>query len=112
MPESTVPNLTKEQRLEALEKAKKSRKKRADFKQKVLDQNMTCSKALTIARKDDVLDRMRVIDFIKIFPGFGDQKANLIMNKCGIAKTRRIRGLGDKQLDNLVHMIDYAAYKA
>ena len=109
-PGVVTPKLTNDQRRQALQKALASRQKRADFKKQVREQELTCSQALAIARNDDILDRILAIDFIQLFPSIGKAKAEKIMNYCSIAQTRRIRGLGDKQIDNLIHAIDYRAY--
>ncbi len=45
---------------------------------------------------------MRVIALLESMPGVGKVKAAVVMEKVGIAHSRRIRGLGAKQISALL----------
>lgn len=47
---------------------------------------------------NEVIGKMKVIDLLCAMPGVGKVRAKQIMEKIGIADTRRVRGLGDKQV--------------
>ncbi len=41
---------------------------------------------------------MRVVDLLQSMPGLGKVRARQIMERLGIAESRRVRGLGAKQV--------------
>jgi transposase len=85
-----LPPLTPEQRAAALEKAAKARKARAEVKDNlpaVLKQGQT----------DDVVGKMKVSALLEAMPGVGKVRARQIMERLGIAESRRVRGLGANQ---------------
>ncbi len=41
---------------------------------------------------------MRVIDLLQSMPGLGKVRARQVMERLGIAESRRVRGLGSKQV--------------
>ncbi len=53
-------------------------------------------------RGDDVVGRMKVSTFIETLPGYGKAKAEKIMGELKIAESRRLRGLGERQLSALL----------
>lgn len=100
-----APQLTNEQRMKALEKAMVARKKRAEFLASITSKNIPASKALDIAMNDDILKRISVRSFIQAYPGFGKQKTERLMEEVGIAKTRRVGGLGKRQCKELIEIL-------
>lgn len=100
-----APNLTPEQRSEALRKAAESRKIRADFKNRLANGELTPKDALTKARHDDVLGRMKVDEFLRSIPHVGRVRAETIMAESKINATRRLRGLGVRQQQALAQAI-------
>lgn len=54
---------------------------------------------------DPIVGRMRVRDFIQALPGIGDVRADRIMADCGIAQSRRLRGLGEHQVARLLEAL-------
>lgn len=97
-----VPHLTPQQRQEALEKAAQARKTRAEVKHRVKYAEETISEVLDRVAEDEAIAKMRVIELLESLPGIGQVRARAIMADCGIAPSRRLRGLGAKQRMKLV----------
>ena len=93
------PHLTLEQRRAALEKAKLSRKERAEVKEKIALGEINIFDAINDPRES--IRRMKVIELLSAIPGVGKARATLIMERRNIAPTRRIAGLGQLQLKAL-----------
>ena len=96
--------MTEEQRKEALEKAKETRRARAEVRAKLKAGKLTAKKALA-KRDDPIIGKIKVSQFIQSFPGFGKAKAEKIMAEIGIAENRRLSGLGDKQVAALIEAL-------
>lgn len=92
-----LPELTPEQRAEALQKAAVARKARADLKNRLKRQEMTVADVLRAGDGDDVIGKMRVSAVLEALPGLGKARAQKIMERLEISPTRRVRGLGSKQ---------------
>lgn len=92
--------MTPEQRAAALEKARIVRAKRSELTSKLSLGTMTPEAALKKA-DDPVIGRMKVKSFINALPGYGKVKTEKLMEELGIPETRRIQGLGSKQMANL-----------
>jgi transposase len=99
MTEETValPQLTEEQRAEALQKAAAARRARAELKNKLKTGATTLPEVLKLADTDDVLGKMKVSALLESLPGVGKVRAAQIMERLEIAPSRRLRGLGDRQ---------------
>jgi ribosomal protein S13 len=50
---------------------------------------------------DDALAKLKVSALLEAIPGIGKVKATSIMERLGIAQSRRLRGLGPHQIDAL-----------
>lgn len=95
-----APKMTPEQRAAALEKARIVRQKRSEITNKLSMGIMTPDEAL--GKVDDpVVGRMKVKSFIGALPGYGKVKTEKLMEELGIPESRRIQGLGSKQMENL-----------
>ncbi len=92
--------MTPEQRAAALEKARIVRQKRSEITNKLSMGIMKPEDALKKA-DDPVIGRMKVKSFISALPGYGKVKTEKLMEELGIPETRRIQGLGSKQMENL-----------
>lgn len=92
-----LPELTSEQRAEALQKAAVARKARADLKNRLKRQEMTVADVLRAGDGDDVIGKMRVSAVLEALPGLGKARAQKIMERLEISPTRRVRGLGTNQ---------------
>ena len=97
-----LPVLTPEQRTAALEKAAASRRERAALKARLKQSNISLAAVIAEGASNDAIAKMRVIVLLESMPGVGKVKAAAVMEKVGIAQSRRIRGLGAKQISALL----------
>lgn len=95
------PPLTEEQRRQALEKAAIARRKRAELKEQ-LKSGRTSLKELLDRTGDQVVGKMKVSTVLESLPGVGRVRARKLMERLDISDTRRMRGLGAKQKENLL----------
>lgn len=93
-----LPPLTPEQRQAALEKAAASRRERAEVKNRLKHNGATISEVLAEGHTNEVIGKMRVIDLLQSMPGLGKVRARQVMERLEIAESRRVRGLGTKQV--------------
>lgn len=100
-----LPQMTEEQRAEALKKAAETRKARSEFRAKIKAGKITAKKALA-QRDDPIVGKIKVAQFIQSFPGYGKAKAEKIMEEIGIADDRRLKGLGENQVAKLIEALD------
>ena len=92
-----LPPLTPEQRAAALETAAKARKERAEVKNRLKRAATTLPEVLKEGQTDDVIGKMKVSALIESMPGVGKVRAKQMMERLGIAESRRVRGLGANQ---------------
>jgi len=92
-----LPPLTPEQRAAALEKAAKARKDRAEVKNNLKRGAITLPAVLKQGQSDDTVGKMKVSALLEAMPGVGKVRARQIMERLGIAESRRVRGLGANQ---------------
>ncbi|HUU61988.1 MAG TPA: integration host factor, actinobacterial type [Acidimicrobiia bacterium] len=97
-----LPKLTPEQRARALEKAAAVRRDRAALKQALKEGTLTFAELLARAETDRVAGGIKVAAALTSLPGLGKVKAHRLMEKLGIAESRRLRGLGAKQREALI----------
>ena len=93
-----LPPLTPEQRSAALEKAAASRRERAEVKNRIKNSGTSIIEVLHLGQNNEVIGKMRVIDLLQSLPGYGKVRARQVMERLGIAESRRVRGLGTKQV--------------
>ncbi|MEJ7794184.1 MAG: integration host factor, actinobacterial type [Nocardioides sp.] len=96
-----LPPLTPEQRSAALEKAAASRRERAEVKNRLKHAGGSIVDVLREGETNEVIGKMRVIDLLQAMPGLGKVRARQLMERLGIAESRRVRGLGTKQVASL-----------
>src|SRR5262249_35415106 len=96
-PRVALPPLAPDQRAAALEKAAKARKERAEIKNKLKHASTTLPEVLKDGQTDDVVGKMKVSALLESMPGVGKVRAKQIMERLGIAESRRVRGLGANQ---------------
>jgi hypothetical protein len=89
--------LTPEQRADALAKAALARKTRGDVKTELKRGAVTLAEVLKSAESSDIVGKMKVSALLGAMPGVGKVRARQIMERHGIAETRRLRGLGANQ---------------
>jgi hypothetical protein len=92
-----LPPLTPDQRAAALEKAAKARKERAEVKNNLKRGGTTLPAVLKQGQSDDTVGKMKVSALLEAMPGVGKVRARQIMERLGIAESRRVRGLGANQ---------------
>ena len=92
-----LPPLTPDQRAAALEKAARARKERAEVKNRLKRGATTLSDVIKEGSTDDVIGKMKVSALLESMPGVGKVRAKQIMDRLGIADSRRVRGLGANQ---------------
>jgi hypothetical protein len=93
-----LPPLTPEQRQAALDKAAASRRERAEVKNRLKHSGATITEVLRDGESNEVIGKMRVLDLLQSMPGLGKVRARQVMERLGIAESRRVRGLGSKQV--------------
>jgi transposase len=97
-----LPPLTPEQRQAALEKAAASRRERAEVKNRLKHSGATLVEVVNEAEHNEVIAKMRVSELLQSMPGIGKVRAQQVMEKLRISQTRRVRGLGAKQVAALI----------
>ena len=97
-----LPPLTPEQRAAALEKAAAARRARADLKYRLKHSGASLADVLASGETVDAIGKMKVSAVLESMPGVGKVRAQRIMDRLGIASTRRVRGLGANQRAALV----------
>jgi hypothetical protein len=96
------PELSKEQRAAALAKAAEARKVRAEIKHLMKSGSISFPELLERADDDPIVAGMKVYAVLSSLPGTGKVKAKRLMEGHGIADSRRIRGLGQRQRATLL----------
>ena len=100
-----LPQLSDEQRKEALAKAAEARKARAALRDQIKSGEKTVADVLADV-DDPVVARMRVSMLIESLPGYGKAKAAKLMDRIGIAESRRVQGLGIRQREALLAALE------
>lgn len=98
-----LPQLTDEQRKAALEKAAQARHERAELREKIKSGKVSLESVLE--SDDPIASRMKVSTLIESLPGYGKAKAAKIMDELGISASRRVKGLGARQREQLLEAL-------
>lgn len=93
-----LPPLTPEQRQAALDKAAASRRERAEVKNRLKNSGASIVEVIAEGQSNEVVGKMKVVDLLQAMPGLGKVRARQLMERLGIAESRRVRGLGAKQV--------------
>ena len=96
------PALTPEARSAALEKAKVSRKRRAEVKEQVKNGELSIAEVLDLAKGDEIVAKMRVLELLESKSGVGKVRGAALLDKLKISRTRRIQGLGRLQIEEIL----------
>jgi guanylate kinase len=96
------PLLSPEDRARALAKASASRKRRAEVKAQIKSGEFSLSQVFEISKDDEAVAKMRVFELLESISGVGKVRARSVMERLNISPTRRIQGLGAKQLPALL----------
>ena len=96
------PKLTAEQRSAALSKSTAARQVRAATKARVKSGDLSLSAIFDLAKSDEAIAKMRVVELLESFSGVGKVRAIATLDRLQISQTRRIQGLGVAQRQNLL----------
>ena len=96
-----LANLTDEQRKQALEKAAAARKARAELRGQIKSGDKSLADVFA-ADDDPIVARMKVSMLLESIPGYGKAKAAKLMDELEISPSRRIKGLGIRQREELL----------
>ena len=99
MPLLPPPKLSAEQRAQASAAGVLARRERSYVKEQISQGSLNIFDAINDPR--EAIQRMRVLELLTAVPGIGAKRAELLMERIGISPSRRIAGLGDKQLQAL-----------
>ena len=91
-----VPNLTMEERTQALKKAQEMRSKRTAMRKKLKAGEITLEAVLN-EKDDEIITRMRVKYLLESLPNVGKATTQKLMQEIGIDEARRVQGLGARQ---------------
>ncbi|WP_153398768.1 integration host factor, actinobacterial type [Ornithinicoccus halotolerans] len=97
-----LPQLTPEQRAQALEKAAAARRERAAVKNRLKNSQGSLKDVIAEGKDNDTIGKMKVSALLESMPGVGRVRARQIMEEVGISETRRVRGLGANQTQALL----------
>ncbi|HBL37389.1 MAG TPA: integration host factor [Firmicutes bacterium] len=96
-----LPQLTLEEKKQALKKAQQVRSQRAKIRQD-LKAGRTGIREVLEQTDSDVVAKMRVAYLLESLPRIGKVRTRKIMNEIGIDETRRVQGLGSRQRQALI----------
>ncbi len=90
--------MTPQKRAAAVAAGARARAIRAQLCAQLKSGELALLDVLDQAESDEAIARLKVTALLQALPGIGEVKANAIVQRLGIAPTRRLRGLGPKQL--------------
>ncbi|HWU09641.1 MAG TPA: integration host factor, actinobacterial type [Streptomyces sp.] len=97
-----LPVLSPEARAEALQKALRARRERADVLGALKSGEVTL--AAVLQRTDDVVCKTPVQQLLRALPGIGTVRAQQLMSELNIPARRKVRGLGPRQRERLIRL--------
>ena len=101
-----LPELTPEQRAQALEKAAAARRERAEVKNRLKYAQGSLRDVIASGKQSEVIGKMKVSALLESMPGVGRVRAAQIMQEIGISESRRVRGLGTNQIAALLERFE------
>ncbi|HEX7538225.1 MAG TPA: integration host factor, actinobacterial type [Dermatophilaceae bacterium] len=101
-----LPQLTPEQRADALAQSAVARRERAAVKNRLKYAQGSLAEVIADGKDNDIVGKMKVSALLESMPGVGRVRARQIMAEIGIAETRRVRGLGNNQIAALVQRFE------
>jgi len=93
------PRLSRRSRRKAGESAVKARQERAKVKELIANGELFFFDLFEDERKS--VKRMKLMDLLQSVPGIGKVRAEIVMGKAQISPSRRIGGVGKRQLEIL-----------
>ncbi|QPK82092.1 integration host factor MihF [Schaalia sp. ZJ405] len=101
-----LPELTPQQRAQALEKATQARKRRAEVKAALKNRQMTVSEVFQLAEHDEAIAKMKAVTMLESLPRVGATTAAKLLDEFNIVASRRIRGLGPIQRQKIIERFE------
>lgn len=98
------PQLDSETRRANGMKAVAARRERADIKRRLKEGTLDLRSLLAL--ESEAKDRMLVMEMLESLPFIGEIRAKELMERIGISSRRRIAGLGVKQRDRLLELVE------
>lgn len=99
-----LPKLSPDEKRRALQKAQEMRSKRAEIREKLKKGSLTIGEVLNRA-DDDVIGKMRVAYLLQSLPQVGKVTCQKIMHEIGIHESRRVQGLGKRQIGAILERL-------
>lgn len=96
-----LPVLSAEEKQKALQKAQQMRSERAAIREQLKSGKITLKDVLS-KTDDEVVQKMRVAYLLQSLPQVGKVTSQKIMNEIGIHESRRVQGLGKRQINALL----------
>lgn len=96
-----VPQLSVDERNNALAKAQEMRSKRMEMRKKLKSGEIKLEEVINDLN-NEVIARMRVKYLLESLPQIGKITAKKIMDEIGIDESRRVQGLGSRQKVDLL----------
>jgi hypothetical protein len=97
-----VPGRSRERRLRALEQANEVRTARAELKRELASGKIEL--AAILADPPSCARTARVRDLLVVLPRIGSVRAGRILGHCGIAHSKTLGGLSDRQRGELINL--------
>ena len=95
------PELSATERASAREAALEARRQRSAIRRALADGSLTVAQVLDRKDSDPVCANLPVRELLMSLPGVGQARCAGIMDAVGISATRRVRGLGVRQMTAL-----------
>ena len=109
------PMLTPEQRQRALEKAGAALRQRAEVKDKLKMGALSLGELFEATDRGDesgnMLAKLKVVSVLESLPGVGKVNAKRLLKGLDISEGRRLGGVGDKQRERLLRVVDDMDYR-
>lgn len=105
----SVPSRTAEQRSAALDAALAARRDRARLRADLKSATVDGRALIKASAQDDRWHQVRVRWLLESLPGIGPARAERLIETCGIAPTRRLGGLSERQRESLLAQLDRTA---
>ena len=96
-------NFTPE-RAAALKRAAEMRAARAEYLDRVKSGEVAIATALADGKEKPVVGRIKAKRLLMALPGVGAAKAQSAMTAIGIAESRRVAGIGQRQAEKLIEL--------
>ncbi len=107
---TALPELTPQERAAAAARGVAARQVRAGVRAGLSTGELSVRDVLRDAQGLDergrALARMRVVDLLSSVRGIGPVRAGVLMERVGIAANRRLGGLGPRQRDGMVEVLE------